>query len=136
VDKTNNKWLFVLAFIGILGTAYAAYFATIIKAAEPPVFNPASNPYPEGVSTPRAWSRASSQAARISTCIPRWGTVKQILVSEGQPVKQGQPLLLIDTSIQRATQSSLRDWSQWEFTPRTASWATFSRPYGTDRDTL
>ena len=31
------------------------------------------------------------------------GTVKQIFVSEGQSVKQGQPLLLIDTSIQSAT---------------------------------
>ena len=31
------------------------------------------------------------------------GTVKQILVGEGQLVKKGQPLLLIDESIQRAT---------------------------------
>jgi HlyD family secretion protein len=31
------------------------------------------------------------------------GTVKEILVSEGQQVKAGEPLLLIDDSIQRAT---------------------------------
>ncbi len=31
------------------------------------------------------------------------GTVKQIFVSEGQSVKKGQPLLLIDPSIQSAT---------------------------------
>ncbi len=30
------------------------------------------------------------------------------------------------------SQPSLRDWSRSECTPRTASWATFSRPYGTD----
>jgi hypothetical protein len=28
-------------------------------------------------------------------------------------------------------QSSLRDWSCWKPTPRTASWATLSRPFGT-----
>ncbi len=36
------------------------------------------------------------------------GTVKQILVSEGQEVKKGAPLLLIDPSIQRATTKQLK----------------------------
>ena len=45
----NNKWLFVLSFIGILGAGYAAYFATITKAANqnaPVVKNKKSGPQP------------------------------------------------------------------------------------------
>ena len=99
----NNKWLFVLSFIGILGAGYAAYFATITKAAEPPVFNPASNPYPEGIYSEGMVESVQSSGSNINMYPEVGGTVKQIFVSEGQSVKQGQPLLLIDTSIQRAT---------------------------------
>ena len=36
------------------------------------------------------------------------GTVKQILVAEGQKVEKGTPLILIDDSIQRATSQQQR----------------------------
>ena len=45
----KNKILFALSFIGVLGGCYAAYFSTITHAAQPPVFNPASNPYAAGI---------------------------------------------------------------------------------------
>lgn len=99
----NNRWLFVLSFIGVLGAAYAAYFATITKAAEPPVFNPASNPYPEGIYSEGMVESVQASGSNINMYPEVSGTVKRIFVSEGQPVKAGQPLLLIDTSIQRAT---------------------------------
>jgi len=99
----NNKWLFVLSFIGVLGAGYAAYFATVTKAAEPPVFNPASNPYPEGIYSEGMIESVQPSSSNINMYPEVAGTVKQIFVSEGQSVKKGQPLLLIDTSIQRAT---------------------------------
>ena len=40
------------------------------------------------------------------------GTVKQILVAEGQEVKAGTPLLLIDDSIQRATVEQLQSQAE------------------------
>ena len=54
--------------------------------------------------------KRSAAAAKTSTSIPKFsGTVKQILVAEGQEVKSGQlSLLLIDDSIQRATVEQLQ----------------------------
>jgi HlyD family secretion protein len=99
----NNKWLFVLSFLGVLGAGYAAYFATITRAAEPPVFNPASNPYPQGIYSEGIIESVQSSGSNINMYPEVGGTVKQIFVSEGQSVKKGQALLLVDTSIQRAT---------------------------------
>ena len=44
------------------------------------------------------------------------GTVKQIFVAEGQEVKKGQLLLVIDDSVQRATVEQLESQSQAAFT--------------------
>ena len=99
----KNKWLFVLSFLGILGAAYAAYFATITKAAEPPVFNPAADPYAQGIYAEGIVESVQSSGSNINMYPEVAGTVKQILVGEGQLVKKGQRLLVIDGSIQRAT---------------------------------
>ena len=90
--KMKNKWLFVLSFLGILGAAYAAYFATITKAAEPPVFNPAADPYAQGIYAEGIVESVQSSGSNISMYPEVAGTVKQILVGEGQLVKQGQAL--------------------------------------------
>ncbi len=61
----------------------------------------------------KAWWKAISRAERTSTFIPEVsGTVKQILVAEGQEVKKGTVLLLIDDSIQRATVEQLQSQAQ------------------------
>jgi HlyD family secretion protein len=98
----KNKWLFVLSFIGILVAAYIAYFATITKAAEPPVFNPTADPYAHGIYAEGIIESAQSSGSNINMYPEVAGTVKQILAGEGQLVKKGQPLLLIDESIQGA----------------------------------
>ncbi len=99
----NNKMAICALIHRYIGAGYAAYFATITKAAEPPVFNPASNPYPEGIYSEGMIESVQSSGSNINMYPEVAGTVKQIFVSEGQSVKKGQPLLLIDTSIQRAT---------------------------------
>ncbi len=99
----KNKWLFVFSFLGILGASYAAYFATITKAAEPPVFNPAADPYAQGIYAEGIVESVQSSGSNINMYPEVAGTVKQILAGEGQLVKMGQPLLVIDESIQQAT---------------------------------
>jgi HlyD family secretion protein len=99
----KTKWLFVLSFLGILVSAYAAYFATITKAAEPPVFNPAANPYAEGIYAEGIVESVQPSGSNINMYPEVAGTVKRILVSEGEAVRTGEPLLIIDESIQRAT---------------------------------
>lgn len=99
----KNKLLFALSFLGILAGCFAAYFSTIIHAAQPPVFNPASNPYPAAIYAEGIVESVQSSGSNINMYPEVAGTVKQIFVREGQTVVKDTPLLLIDPSIQSAT---------------------------------
>ncbi len=99
----KTKWLFVVSAIGLLAACYVAYFSTIIKAAQPPVFHPASNPYSEGIYAEGIVESAQSSGSNINMYPEIAGTVKQIFVKEGQFVRAGMPLVWIDDSIQKAT---------------------------------
>jgi HlyD family secretion protein len=97
------RLLFTLAFVGILAGCVAAYIFSIEKPAQPPVFNPASNPYPQGIYAEGIVESDQASGSNVNVYPEVPGTVKQILVAEGQAVHKGDPLLLIDDSIQRAT---------------------------------
>lgn len=97
------KWLFILSAVGLLGACYVAYFATITRAAQPPLFSPTANPYADGIYAEGIVEGVQTSGANINMYPEVAGTVKQIFVSEGQLVKKGAPLLLIDDSIQSAT---------------------------------
>ncbi len=108
----KNKILIVLSLAGILAGTAAAYFFSIQQAPPPPVFNPASNPYPSGIYAEGIVESMQTSGENINMYPEVAGTVKQILVAEGQEVKKGQPLLLIDDSIQRATTEQLESAAQ------------------------
>jgi HlyD family secretion protein len=99
----KTKILFVLSAIGILAGIATAYYFTIRKAPLAPVFDPASNPYSSGVYAEGIVESVQASGENISMYPEVPGTVKEILVSEGQEVKKGTPLLLIDPSVQEAT---------------------------------
>src|SRR5271168_3335473 len=97
------KWLFILSAVGLLAACYVAYFSTITRAAQPPLFNPAQNPYPDGIYAEGIVESEQTSGQNVNMYPEVAGTVKQIFVTEGQMVRKGAPLLLIDDSIQRAT---------------------------------
>lgn len=99
----NYKIIFSLAFLGILAGCVAAYLFGLEQPAQPPVFNPASNPYAQGIYAEGIVESDQPSGENINVYPEVAGTVKQILVAEGQAVKAGASLLLIDDSIQRAT---------------------------------
>ncbi len=99
----KTKWLFILSAVGLLAASYVAYFSTITKAAEPPLFKPAQNPYSDAIYAEGIVESVQRSGENINMYPEIAGTVKQIFVSEGQMVRKGIPLLLIDDSIQRAT---------------------------------
>ena len=99
----KNKLLFALSVVGILAGAAAAYYFGITKAALPPVFAPISDPYVSGIYAEGIVESVQSSGENINVYPEVSGTVKTILVSEGQQVRKGMPLLLIDESIQKAT---------------------------------
>lgn len=99
----KNKIIITIAIIGILGGVVSAVYSGITEPALPPAFNPAASPYSAAIYTEGIIESAQTSGENINIYPEVAGTVKEILVSEGQQVKAGQPLLRIDDSIQRAT---------------------------------
>lgn len=99
----RNKILFALSFLGILAGSAAAYYFSLSKPALTPVFSPASDPYVSGIYAEGILESLQSSGENINVYPEVAGTVKQILVTEGQQVTKGTPLMVIDDSIQRAT---------------------------------
>ncbi len=97
------KLLFTLALVGILAGCVAGYVFSIQRPAQAPVFNPASNPYSQGIYAEGIVESDQASGSNINVYPEVPGTVKQIVVAEGQVVHKGDPLLLLDDSIQRAT---------------------------------
>ena len=99
----KNKLLFTISAVGILAGMASAYVFGIKKPPLPPVFDPAANPYLSGIYAEGIVESAQNSGENTNMYPEVAGTVKEILVSEGQQVKAGEPLLRIDDSIQRAT---------------------------------
>lgn len=99
----RNKLLITLAIIGILAGFVSAYVLGIQKKPQPPAFNPASNPYEKGIYANGIIESYQTSGENINIYPEVAGTVTKILVSEGQPVNVGMPLLMLDDSVQRAT---------------------------------
>jgi HlyD family secretion protein len=97
----KTRWLFILSAVGVLAACATAYFNSVTVGAQPPVFNPASNPYPEGIYAEAIVESVQGSGENVNMYPEVAGTVKQIFVHEGQLVTKGTPLILIDDSIQR-----------------------------------
>lgn len=98
----KNKLLFVIAGVGLVLGCIAAYLFAIKRPAQPPAFEPASNPFKSGIYAEGIVESDQSSGSNISLYPEVPGTVKRILVHEGQSVHAGDRLLMIDDSIQSA----------------------------------
>lgn len=76
--------------------------------AQPPVFNPAANPYAKGIYANGIVESAQEQGENVNIYPEVTGAVTAVLVSEGKHVSKGDPLLKIDDSVQRATTEQLQ----------------------------
>ena len=108
----KNKLIFAISLIGILAGTATAYFFSIKKPPLPAVFDPASNPYVSGIYAEGIIESTQTSGENINMYPEVAGTVEAILVSEGQEVRKGMPLLLIDDSIQRATTEQQKSAAQ------------------------
>ncbi|MBS0577773.1 MAG: biotin/lipoyl-binding protein [Proteobacteria bacterium] len=103
----DNRVLFTLAGAGILiGVGSAAYYG-IERAAQPPVFNPAPNPYRSGLYANGIVQSDQANGTDTALYPEVAGTVVRIAVTEGQSVKHGDILIILDDSVQRATAEQL-----------------------------
>ena len=99
----RNKLLIAVAIIGILAGFISAYVYGLKSKPQPPAFNPASNPYAKGIYANGIIESSQESGENINIFPEVSGVVTRIMVSEGQHVGKGAPLLMIDDSLQRAT---------------------------------
>jgi HlyD family secretion protein len=111
----RNKLIFGLALLGISAGNVAAYLFSLTKPSLPPVFSPISDPYVSGIYAEGMVESLQSSGENINIYPELPGTVKKILVTEGQEVRKGAPLLLIDDSVQKATTAQQQSAAQASF---------------------
>lgn len=99
----KNKLVFTISLAGIVAGIATAIFFSMKSPALSPAFTPASNPYASAIYAEGIVESAQTSGENINMYPEVAGTVKEILVGEGQQVKAGDPLLRLDDSIQRAT---------------------------------
>ncbi len=98
----RNKVLFSLSIIGILAGLVSVYLYGTQRTPQPPAFNPAPNPYAKGIYANGIIESYQTNGENINIYPEVPGTVVKILVTEGETVHQGTPLLVLDDSVQRA----------------------------------
>jgi HlyD family secretion protein len=99
----RNKIVFALVFVGIAVALFSAYVYAVPSKPLPPVFNPAPNPYEAGIYANGIVESAQPHGENVNIYPEVPGVITRVLVAEGDSVKQGTPLLVIDDSVQRAT---------------------------------
>ncbi len=102
------KPIFIVAGLGLAGGIAAAIFFGRHKPPLPPVFQPAANPYGDGIYANGIVESYQSNGENINLYPEVSGTVVEILATEGQVVHKGDPLIKLDDSIQRATVEQLK----------------------------
>jgi HlyD family secretion protein len=99
----RNRFIFMLSVVGMLCALVAAYFFGLQSGAQPPVFQPAQNPYAQGIFANGIIESAQSHGQNVNIYPEVAGTIRRILVNEGDRVRAGAALLQIDDTIQAAT---------------------------------
>jgi HlyD family secretion protein len=99
----RNKVLFTLAIVGLIVGIISAYIYGIQKKPQPPVYNPASNPYEKGIYASCITESYQNNGANINIYPEVTGTILRVPVTEGDSISKGTPLLIMDDSVQRAT---------------------------------
>ncbi len=104
----NNKIIFIVSGIGVVLGLAAAYFSGVETPPLKPVFNPAPNPYPQGIYANGLIESSLPSGENINIFPEVSGVVTQILVTEGQTISKGAPLLMLDDSVQKASTAQLK----------------------------
>lgn len=99
----KNRLLFVASAVGLLIGIFSAYVFGQQPHALPPVYNPAANPYAQGIYSEGIVESVQTQGVNVNIYPEVTGPVSRVLVSEGEYVRKGQILIMIDDSVQHPT---------------------------------
>lgn len=104
----HNRLLFIVSGAGLLLAVVSAFIFSEQPKAQPPAFNPTANPYARGIYSEGMIESDQAQGENINIYPEVAGPITRVLVSEGQRVHKGDPLLAIDDSVQRAAAEQQR----------------------------
>ena len=104
----SNRWLFILAGVGVLIGVVSAIYYSIQPKALPPIYNPAPNPFVNGIYANGIVQSDQDNGVNIPIYAEVAATVLEIAVKEGQSVRKGDVLLVLDGRVQRATAEQLQ----------------------------
>jgi HlyD family secretion protein len=108
----RSKIIFIMAGVGLILALVSAWVASQQPAAQKPVFNPAANPFANGIYAKGIIESAQPQGENINIYPEVTGPITEVLVAEGQKVRKGQEMLRIDDTVQRATTEQLLSQAQ------------------------
>lgn len=99
----RNRVLFGLSAAGVAGALAGAWLSGQVPAAQPPLFEPARNPYAAAIYTNGIVESAQANGQNINIYPEVAGTVRRVLVREGEVVAAGTALVALDDAVQLAT---------------------------------
>ncbi|HYX74353.1 MAG TPA: biotin/lipoyl-binding protein, partial [Steroidobacteraceae bacterium] len=99
----RTKAIFITSAVGFLLALVSAFIFSRTPKPQPPLFTPAANPYAHGIYSNGIIESEQAQGQNINIYPEVAGPITRVLVAEGQTVHQGDALLTIDDSVQRAT---------------------------------
>ncbi|HYA59246.1 MAG TPA: biotin/lipoyl-binding protein [Burkholderiaceae bacterium] len=112
IRVSGTKLIFVLAGLGALGGLMSAIISSQREPAQPPAFQPASNPYADGIFANGIIESDQPHGSNVNIYPEVSGTVTEVPVHAGQLVKRGDALVQIDERVQRATTEQLEAQAQ------------------------
>ena len=112
IKLSGTKLLFALAGIGGVAAIAAAVVLNQRPAPQKPVFDPAPNPYAQGIYANGIVESDQPSGSNVNVYPEVSGTVTEVAVHEGQAVRRGDVLIRLDDRVQRATAEQQRAQSQ------------------------
>jgi len=103
----KHRILFAAAIAGFIASVVAAWVFGVQQSPQPPVFQPAANPYEHGVYATGIVESDQPAGANVNIYPDVGGAVTRLYVRDGDRVKAGDLLLTLDDSVQRASAQQL-----------------------------
>jgi HlyD family secretion protein len=104
----RNKIIFSLVAVGIVSGVGSAYVYAVPNKPLPPVFAPAPDPYAQGIYAEGMVESSQANGMNINIYPEVPGVITQVLVTEGDSVKAGAPLVVLEDSVQRGIMEQQR----------------------------
>jgi len=99
----RNVVILVLVIAGALGALVSACVSAAPNKPLAPYFNPAPNPYAQGIYASGIVESDQSNGSNVNLYPEVAGSIVRLLVTEGQVVTKGTALVNIEESVQKAT---------------------------------